>query len=121
MAGNVWDWTSGWYGPDRARGPCCASDTYDPQQPQFKIQRKVIKVGSFVCADSYCLRYRPAARQTQDSRYGMSHNGFRCVLRRSHSRVRCWISPPSPEGSNLLWRNAVNPRGPEAHETGTAA
>jgi hypothetical protein len=32
-----------------------------PRQPQFRVPRKVIKGGSFLCADSYCLRYRPAA------------------------------------------------------------
>ena len=45
--------------------PCCAADSYDPAQPQFQIRRKVIKGGSFLCADNYCLRYRPAARRPQ--------------------------------------------------------
>ena len=40
-----------------------------------------IKGGSFLCADSYCLRYRPAARRPQMIDTGMSHIGFRCVLR----------------------------------------
>jgi formylglycine-generating enzyme len=34
---------------------------------------------SFLCADSYCLRYRPAARRPQMIDTGMSHIGFRCV------------------------------------------
>ena len=51
----------------------------DPRQPQFKVPRKVIKGGSFLCADSYCLRYRPAARRPQMIDTGMSHIGFRCV------------------------------------------
>ena len=55
--------------------------SYDPQQPQFAVPRKVIKGGSFLCADSYCRRYRPAARRPQMVDTGMSHIGFRCVVR----------------------------------------
>ncbi len=32
------------------------------------------------CADSYCLRYRPAARRPQMIDTGMSHIGFRCAI-----------------------------------------
>ncbi len=89
MSGNVWDWTTDWYAsrhPDS--GQCCVpanprgvteADSYDPTQPQFRIPRKVIKGGSYLCADSYCLRYRPAARRPQMIDTGMSHIGFRCV------------------------------------------
>jgi formylglycine-generating enzyme required for sulfatase activity len=41
----------------------------------------VIKGGSHLCAPSYCLRYRPAARQGQAVESSTSHLGFRCVLR----------------------------------------
>ena len=58
-----------------------AEDSYDPAQPQFRIPRKVIKGGSFGCADSYCMRYRPAARRPQMVDTGMSHIGFRVVGR----------------------------------------
>lgn len=72
MAGNVWEWTLDWYGgSERA--------SLDPAQPQFAVPRKVVKGGSFLCADSYCLRYRPAARRPQMIDTGMSHVGFRCV------------------------------------------
>ena len=74
--------------PLRRHRACCAprdprggtpEDSLDPRQPQFRVPRKVIKGGSFLCADSYCLRYRPAARRPQMIDTGMSHIGFRCA------------------------------------------
>jgi formylglycine-generating enzyme required for sulfatase activity len=41
----------------------------------------VVKGGSFLCAPSYCRRYRPAARHAQMIDTGMSHIGFRCIRR----------------------------------------
>jgi formylglycine-generating enzyme required for sulfatase activity len=70
MAGNVWEWTRTWFEP-----------RFDPAQPQVRVPRRVVKGGSFLCADSYCARYRPAARRPQMIDTGMSHIGFRCVRR----------------------------------------
>ena len=55
--------------------------SYDPRQPQLRIPRRVVKGGSHVCAPNYYLRYRPAARQPQMIDTGMSHIGFRYILR----------------------------------------
>jgi formylglycine-generating enzyme len=95
VCGNVWEWTTDWYAdPHTAANPakpaCCAADnprgpgragSYDAAQPSVAIPRKVVKGGSFLCAPSYCRRYRPAARHAQMVDTGMSHIGFRCVRR----------------------------------------
>ena len=91
MVGNVWEWTCDWWaegGP--APKSCClptnprggAEDgSYDPRTPQVRIQRKVIKGGSHLCAQTYCQRYRPAARHPQAIDSSTTHLGFRCVVR----------------------------------------
>lgn len=92
MCGNVWEWTVDWFAtrhPD-IKPSCCgggrpqaATETgsYDAAQPGIRIPRKVVKGGSFLCAPSYCRRYRPAARHAQMVDSGMSHIGFRCITR----------------------------------------
>jgi formylglycine-generating enzyme required for sulfatase activity len=75
MAGNVWEWTSDTYTATHAARPCCS------MAPESGIPLKVLKGGSHLCAPSYCLRYRPAARSPQATDTSTSHIGLRCVKR----------------------------------------
>jgi len=91
MIGNVWEWTTDWYGAHHpATKTCCGGavrkggdreKSYDPQIPNVRIPRKVIKGGSYLCALNYCRRYRPAARMAQPVDTSTSHVGLRLILR----------------------------------------
>ena len=54
MIGNVWEWTAS----------------------EFAAGQHTIKGGSFLCAENFCQRYRPAARQPQDTDFSTNHIGF---------------------------------------------
>jgi sulfatase modifying factor 1 len=81
MIGNVWEWTSSTYYPQhftRNQLPeGLPEQGYDPHHPGIAVG--VIKGGSYLCADDFCARYRPAARHAQDTGLGTSHIGFRTV------------------------------------------
>lgn len=57
MIGNVWEWT----------------------ETPFDAATYTIKGGSYLCAQNFCRRYRPAARQPQEADFSTSHIGFRIV------------------------------------------
>ncbi len=63
MCGNVWEWTS----------------TLFPV-PRGEQERRIIKGGSFLCAENYCHRFRPAALMGQTTDTATCHMGFRCAL-----------------------------------------
>ena len=77
MIGNVWEWTNSIYYPTHMPDTATREwdNGFDPKQPGIKVG--VIKGGSHLCAKSYCYRYRPAARHSQDLTFGTSHIGFR--------------------------------------------
>jgi len=73
MIGNVWELTDTEYTDKSEAAQPKTSDTA-PHNRQV-----VIKGGSYLCAASYCRRYRPAARQGQEIDLGSTHVGFRTV------------------------------------------
>ena len=86
MTGNVWEWTADWWSSGPVKACCSAGEETRrnaSRQGNSPIPRKVVKGGSFLCAPSYCRRYRPAARHAQPIDSGMSHIGFRCIRRLS--------------------------------------
>lgn len=91
MTGNVWEWTTDFYQEHgKIKKACCTLEnprgcemgaSFDPAMPQIKIPRRVTKGGSYLCAPSYCRRYRPAARMAQPVDTSTCHLGFRCIVR----------------------------------------
>jgi sulfatase modifying factor 1 len=87
--GNAWEWTIDWYTTSHdAAGGCCgnasargqAETSMDPNDTAH-IPRRVLKGGSWACGETYCRRYRPAARMHHPIDTGTNHISFRCIVR----------------------------------------
>ncbi len=73
VCGNTWEWLLDGWTTDRSTLP-----NQDPYYCAPDAQR-AIRGGSFLCHDSYCTRYRVAARTRNTADSATGHMGFRCV------------------------------------------
>ena len=74
MVGNVWEWCEDFFSPHYHRTTLSEDPRHVEPGP-----RRSMRGGSFLCHDSYCNRYRVAARSSNTPDSSSSNVGFRVV------------------------------------------
>src|SRR5699024_3400765 len=99
--GNVWEWCADWFDP-RYYG---RSPEHEPTGAKIGMAR-VMRGGSYLCHDSYCNRYRNAARSSNTPDSSMGNAGFRTVTWRGSARGRASVSPGSRSAGGCRTRRS---------------
>lgn len=73
VCGNVWEWCADRFSATHPEGL-----QHDPAGPD-QGERRVIRGGSYLCHESYCFRFRVAARSANLPDATAGHMGFRCA------------------------------------------
>jgi sulfatase modifying factor 1 len=73
VCGNVWEWCADWFTAEHPPGR-----QRDPSGPAHG-ERRAMRGGSYLCHESWCFRYRVAARGASPPEACTGHLGFRCA------------------------------------------
>lgn len=74
ITGNAWEWCADWFSPDFHIWGTRLNPVGPPQGAA-----KLMKGGSYLCHESYCNRYRVAARTSNTRDSSTTNISFRCV------------------------------------------